>query len=164
MFCEMIPAKQENLLNRFIGETDGVPTRAQIDRLQSEMVKMPQARLDTDHYFVTGMYCRRVFRSAGTLIVGKVHKAPHFFMCASGEIVAWTDTGMRTLRAGDVIECKPGTKRVTLAMMDSVGITIHKTDNTDLDEIEAELIEPDAAALFDSRNQVKALTIEGEVS
>jgi hypothetical protein len=135
-------------------------TREQIDRLQAEMVKMPQAQLETEHYFVPGMYCRRVYRPAGTLIVGKVHKHPHFFLCAKGEIIAWTDQGMKKLQAGDVVECKPGTKRVTLAAQDSIGITIHKTDKTDLDEMEKELIEPDDLALFDSSNNLKQIISE----
>lgn len=134
------------------------PSREQIDQLQAEMVKMPQAELKTEHHFSPGMYLRKVFRPAGTLIVGKVHKQPHFFMCAAGEIIAWTETGMRTLRAGDVVESKPNTKRVTLAVTDAIGVTIHRTDKTDLDDIEAELIEPDTAALFDARNNVKELT------
>ena len=113
------------------------------------------------------MYCRRVFRPAGTLIVGKVHKAPHFFLCAMGEIIAWTESGMKKLRPGDVVECQPGTKRVTLAVTDAIGITIHKTDKTDLDEIETELIEPDDLALFDSSNKLKQIVgqmkaLEGE--
>jgi quercetin dioxygenase-like cupin family protein len=132
-------------------------SREQIDRLQSEMVKMPQAELVTEHYFSSGMYCRKVSRPAGTLIVGKVHKEHHFFLCAKGEIIAWTENGMKRLQAGDVVESKPGTKRVTLAVEDSIGITIHKTDKTDLDEIEAELIEPDTMALFDSNNQTLKL-------
>jgi hypothetical protein len=134
-------------------------SREQIDRLQSEMVNMPQAELVTEHYFSSGMYCRKVSRPAGTLIVGKVHKEPHFFLCAKGEIIAWTENGMKRLQAGDVVESKPGTKRVTLAVEDSIGITIHKTDKTDLDEIEAELIEPDTMALFDSNNNIKTLNI-----
>jgi hypothetical protein len=146
---------------------DHAPTREQIDRLQAEMVKMPPADLETEHFFSPGMYCRRVHRSAGTLIVGKVHKEPHFFMCAKGEIIAWTEAGMRKLQAGDVIESKPGTKRVTLAVTDAIGITIHRTDKTDLDEIEAELIEPDDTALFDSSNKLKQIVgqmkaLEGE--
>ena len=132
-------------------------SREQIDRLQSEMVKMPQAELVTEHYFSSGMYCRKVSRPAGTLIVGKVHKEHHFFLCAKGEIIAWTENGMKRLQAGDVVESKPGTKRVTLAVEDSIGITIHKTDKTDLDEIEAELIEPDTMALFDSNNKALKL-------
>lgn len=134
-----------------------VPTREQIERLQGEMVKMPQVELQTEHYFVPGMYCRRVFRPAGTLIVGKVHKQPHFFLCAKGEIIAWTEKGMKKLQAGDVVECQPGTKRVTLSTQDSIGVTIHKTDKTDLDEIETELVEPDNTALFDSGNNLKQI-------
>ena len=130
-------------------------SREQIDRLQSEMVKMPQVELATEHFFSPGMYCRKVTRPAGTLIVGKVHKAPHFFVCVKGEILAWSETGMRRMQAGDVIESQAGTKRVTLAVVDSIGMTIHKTDKTDLDEIEAELIEPDENALFNSQKNLK---------
>jgi quercetin dioxygenase-like cupin family protein len=133
------------------------PTRQQIDRLQAEMVKMPQVELQTEHFFSPGMYCRRVFRPAGTLIVGKVHKTPHFFLCAKGEIIAWTESGMRKLQAGDVVECQPGTKRVTLAVTDAIGVTIHKTEKINLDEIETELIEPDDSALFDSSNKLKQI-------
>lgn len=137
-------------------------SREQVERLQAEMVKMPQAELTTEHHFSPGMYMRKVFRPAGTLIVGKVHKEPHFFLCAKGEIIAWTENGMKRLQAGDVVESKPGTKRVTLAVTDAIGVTIHRTDKTDLDEIEAELIEPDTTALFDANNGIKTLKIEGE--
>ena len=137
------------------------PSREQIDLLQAEMVKMPQADLQTEHYFSeSGMYCRKVFRPAGTLIVGKVHKQHHLFLCAMGEIIAWTENGMKRLQAGDVVESRPGTKRVTLAVTDAIGVTVHRTDKTDLDEIEAELVEPDNTALFDSSNLLK---IAGEM-
>ena len=131
----------------------GIPSREDIERLQAEMAKLPQATLSTEHYFSdSGMYCRKLFRQAGTLIVGKVHKQDHLFICAMGEILVWTEQGVKTLKAGDVVESKAGTKRVTLALQDSIGITVHKTDKKDLDEIEAELIEPDESAMFDSGN------------
>ena len=132
-----------------------VPSRELIESLQHEMAKMPQVELETEHYFSGGMYCRKLMRPAGTLIVGKVHKKDHFFMCAKGEIMAWTENGMKKLCPGDIIESKAGTKRVTLALSDAIGITFHKTDKTDLDEIEAELIQPDNLALFDSQNKLK---------
>ena len=62
---------------------------------------------------------------------------------------------MRHMHAGDVIQSLPGTKRVTMAITDAIGITIHRTDKTDLDEIEAELIEPNDLALFDASNKLK---------
>lgn len=129
------------------------PTRDQIDLLQREMAKLPQAEFQTEHYFSeAGMYCRKVFRPAGAIIVGKVHKAPHLFICTLGEIKVWTETGTRVLKAGDVVETQPGTKRVTMALTDAIGITVHKTDTRDLDKLEAELVEPDESALFNSRN------------
>ena len=139
-----------------------IPSKEQIDKLQAEMIKMPQAQLETEHYFSEGMYCRKLTRPAGTLIVGKCHKKSHFFLCAKGEIIAWTESGMRRLQAGDIIESKPGTKRVTYAVSDAIGITVHKTDKTDLDEIETELIEPDETALFDSSNKLKEFVIEAQ--
>ena len=83
-------------------------------------------------------------------------------MCAMGEIITWTENGMKKLFPGDIIESKPGTKRVTFALSDAIGITVHKTDKTDLDEIEAELIEPDELALFDSSNKLKKIVIESQ--
>ena len=139
-----------------------VPTREEIERLQAEMVQMPQAEFETEHYFAGGMYCRKVARTAGTLIVGKIHKKEHFFLCAKGEIIAWNEGGMRHLYAGDVICSKPGTKRVTLAVTDAIGITFHKTNKTNLDKIEKELIEPDELALFDSSNKLKVEALEGK--
>jgi quercetin dioxygenase-like cupin family protein len=139
-----------------------VPTREEILRLQDEMAKMPQAELKTEHYFSQGMYCRKVFRKAGTIIVGKVHKKDHFFMCAQGQIIAWSEKGMVTLNAGDVLCSKSGTKRVTMAVTDAIGITVHKTNKTDLDKIEKELIEPDELALYDSSNNIKVKALEGK--
>jgi mannose-6-phosphate isomerase-like protein (cupin superfamily) len=135
--------------------TPETPTLEQINRLQGEMSKLPQQELPTEHYFSGGMYCRKLWRPAGTLIVGKVHKKDHFFVCAAGEIIAWSEKGMVTLKAGDIIESKAGTKRVTLAVQDSIGVTVHQTDKTDLEEIEAELIEPDNLAFFDAHNKLK---------
>ena len=120
---------------------------------------MPQIELPTEHYFAGGMYCRKVFRPAGTTIVGKVHKKAHLFLCAKGQILAWSETGMRTLNAGDVVESQPGTKRVTYAVEDSIGVTFHVTDKTDLDDIESELVEPDELALFDATNKLKLSNI-----
>lgn len=153
-------ASAQRMVESFASE---MTPRQKVERLQASMAQMPQVTdLDTEHYFVPGMYCRRLFRKAGTVIVGKVHLAPHFFMCASGEIAVMDGETVKTMRAGDVIECKPGTKRATLAITDAVGITIHKTDKIDLDEIESELIEPDHTALFDSSNVALAL-LHGEM-
>ena len=148
---------------------NNVPSREQIERLQMEMSQMPRADLQlaadamqTEHYFHAGMYARKLTRPAGTLIVGKVHKKDHFFLCAKGEIIAWTEGGMKHLYAGDIVQSRPGTKRVTLSVTDAIGITFHNSAETDLDKLEKELIEPDELALFDSSNKLKTLEIKGD--
>ena len=131
--------------------------RGRVQRLQAEMLKLPQAELPTEHYFANGMYARKLFRPAGTLIVGKDHKHEHIYMLMFGRLQVTTDDGVREIGPGEVIVSKPGTKRAVLALEDSCAVTVHRTDNTDLDAIEAEIIEPDDTALFDARNQVKGL-------
>ncbi len=132
-----------------------IPSRQQIERLQTEIAKLPQLELPTSHYFSGGMYCRKMRLPKDALLVGKVHKHAHFFMCMAGEMIVWTETGMRHLFAGDVVESEAGTKRTILCVTDAIGINVHRTDKTDLNEIEAELIEPDDTALFDAANTLK---------
>jgi mannose-6-phosphate isomerase-like protein (cupin superfamily) len=139
-----------------------VPTLAQIERLQHELAQVPQAELETEHYFSGGMYCRKLIAPAGLLVVGKMHKKEHFFMCAKGQIIAWSDNGMVTLNEGDVLCSKSGTKRVILSVTDSIYVTFHKTNKLNLDKIEKELIQPEGLALFDANNKLKVLALEGE--
>jgi hypothetical protein len=126
--------------------------------LQREMLKLPQLELQTNHYFADGMYAREIFRPAGCLIVGKVHKKEHFYIVTKGRIAVTTDEGVREISAPAVIVSKPGTKRAVLAIEDSVCMTVHRTENTDIDVIEAELVEADDIALFDAHNRLKELT------
>lgn len=132
-----------------------VTSRAQVERLQHEMEKFPQVELPPEHFFANGMYARKLSRPAGTLIAGKVHKHEHFFMLMTGDLEVWTEDGMKRIGPGTVIVSKPGTKRITLAHADSIAITVHRTDATDLDDIEAEIIEPEEGVLFDARNRLK---------
>src|SRR4051812_12898423 len=106
------------------------PSRDQVARLQAEMAQLPQVELPTDHFFSNGMYARRMAAPAGTVIVGKAHKAEHLFIVASGTIAVTTDVGVREVHAGEVICAKPGTKRVGMAITDVVVINVHRSNET----------------------------------
>jgi mannose-6-phosphate isomerase-like protein (cupin superfamily) len=135
--------------------TPHVPTKEQITKLQKEMSSLEQVELPTEHYFSGGVYCRKMTQPAGVLVVGKVHKKDHFFVCTEGEVIAWSEKGMVTLRAGDIIQSKAGTKRAILAVQHSVVTTFHQTDKTTVEEAEADLVEPDETALFDAFNNLR---------
>lgn len=128
-----------------------------VQALQEAMRDLPQAALDTQHFFADGMYARVLYRPVGTLIVGKVHRREHFYIVAKGVVSVATENGTVIYRAGDIVVSLPGTKRAVFALEDSVCMTIHRTKRKNLDRIEKELVEPDERALYDSRNKVRML-------
>ena len=128
---------------------------SKIQSLQAEVSKLPQYEPETRHYFADGMYCREVFRIAGSLVVGKVHKKEHFYIVADGIVAVVTDEGMKEIEGPKVIISKPGTKRAVYALTDATCITVHRTDKTDLEEVEAELVEDDENSMYGVGNKLK---------
>ena len=130
-------------------EVDGArpPTREQIIKLEQALKTLPQLEIQTNHYNVAGLYAREIHIPAGTLLTGKVHKAEHLNIVSKGEIIVWTENGMKRIKAPFVLPSYPGAKRVGLALVDTTWVTIHATDKTDPAEIEAELIEDGVPAL-----------------
>lgn len=129
-----------------------VPTRSDIEALQREMSRFPQATVETEHFFADGMYCRKVSRKAGTLVVGAVHKKEHFFMVIHGKLSFISEHGRETVEAPHICISKPGTKRVTFAHTDSIAITVHQVSSTDIKEIERELTEDDPSSMYGTGN------------
>lgn len=127
------------------------PTREMIQRLEGMLKTLPQLEIQTNHYFAGGMYAREIVIPAGTLLTGKVHKAEHLNIVSKGEIIVWTEDGMRQIKAPFVLPSRAGAKRVGLALVDTVWVTLHVTKKTDLAEIEAEFIEDDAAPALEGQ-------------
>lgn len=134
-----------------------IVSRAKIDQLHAVMATMPQApAFETVHFFAGGMYCRKIMIPADTTIVSKVHKSEHLFIGCSGELKVSGQGADYTLRSGDVIPSKIGTKRAVYAVTDVVCITVHKTDLTTIDGLEDELIEDDGLSMYDVNNHPKS--------
>jgi quercetin dioxygenase-like cupin family protein len=129
--------------------------RPKVLALEEALRNVPQVELDTKHYFASGMYLRALEIRAGVTIVGKVHKAEHFFVMLKGKLAVTVDEEVQVLEAGAIISSGPGTKRAVHALEDCLCITVHRTDKIDLDEIELEVIEPDIKALYNSGNRLK---------
>lgn len=123
-----------------------VPTRAQIVALERHLLDMPALELEPVHHFAKGIYARELRIPAGTVLTGKVHRTEHLNVLSSGDITVWTEDGMKRLQAPATMVSRPGTKRVGYAHTDTVWITIHGTNETDLDALEAELIDNDLLA------------------
>ena len=124
--------------------------------LQAELSKLPQYQPETKHYFHGGMYCREVFRHAGVLVVGAVHKKEHFYLIVSGTVAITDGEGqVQEVTGPHLFQSKPGTKRAVYAVTDALCMTFHATESQTIEEAEAELVEPDPDSIYASGNLIK---------
>jgi hypothetical protein len=135
--------------------------RQKVDSLQQELSKLPQYEPETKHYFHGGMYCREVFRHAGVLVVGAVHKKEHFYLIVSGTVqITDGEGGAKEVTGPHLFHSKPGTKRAVYAVTDTLCMTFHATESKTVDEAEAELVEVDPDSMYSLGNQIKHAEIE----
>lgn len=100
-----------------------------------------------EHFFISGIYMRKLTIAAGTVLVGKTHATEHLVVVASGRILVYgEECGTKELVAGQCFVSGPGSKRAGYALEDTVFINIHSnpTDEKDLDALEAINIVPEA--------------------
>jgi hypothetical protein len=131
-----------------------------VQTLQVEVSKLPQYEPETKHYFHGGMYCREVFRHAGVLVVGAVHKKEHFYLIVSGTVAITTDDGVQEVTGPHLFSSKPGTKRAVYAVTDALCMTFHAIEAKTVEEAEAELVEAEPNSMYSLGNQVKHQSLE----
>lgn len=120
---------------------------------ERELAKLPQAEADLHHHFAPGVYAREQRIPAGTILTGKIHKTEHLSIIAKGKIAVVWPGGKEIFSAPHVMVSKPGAKRAGYALEDTVWITVHVTEHTDLEKIENEVIAKD----FDEVDRLEAL-------
>ena len=127
-----------------------------VSALQAELSKLPQYQPETRHYFHGGMYCREVFRHAGVLVVGAVHRREHFYLIVSGTVAITDGEGnVQEVTGPYLFQSKPGTKRAVLALTDTLCMTFHALGATTVEEAEAELVEPEPDSRYAPGNLIK---------
>ncbi|MBB6578941.1 quercetin dioxygenase-like cupin family protein [Comamonas odontotermitis] len=116
--------------------------RTKLMRLQEAMLADSTTQVETPvtHHFAHGTYAREMFIPAGVTVVGKIHKHHSLNVLLSGDVSVLTESGIRRVAPGEVVESFPGIKRAAYAHVDSRWLTIHGTHDTDLERIENEFI------------------------
>ncbi len=95
-----------------------------------------------NHFFAPGLYARSLARRAGSFIIGHRHKKEHLNILLTGRLRIYMDGAVSEISGPSVpFISKAGVRKATLALEDSVLITFHPTNETDLDKLEEELIE-----------------------
>jgi hypothetical protein len=138
--------------------------RAEILKIEKTISECPQAyfgdneRCPLFHSFADGVYVREIQIPAGELLVGKIHRHSHPNFLLHGKVTVITEEGgQETLTAPCYMISPAGTKRAVYVHEDCSWVTVHVTDETDLEKIEEYVIAKDYDDDALTANQVKAL-------
>ena len=95
------------------------------------------------HSYGDGCYIREITMPKGMLLTSKMHNKKHPYFVLSGDVSVMTENGnIVRIKAPYHGMTEPGTKRLVFINEETVWVTVHKTDKTDLKEIEEEIIVP----------------------
>lgn len=109
-----------------------------------------RTELDTEHYFAEGVYVRSLHIPKGVCVVGKIHKTEHMCFLMKGSLLVATEDGEKIVTAPHIVVSPPGTKRLGLALEDTLWVNIHPTYEKDLAKIEEQFIEPETELALDN--------------
>lgn len=103
---------------------------------EAEMKLQPQVELRVEHDFSFGVYARTVYIPKGVALTGHIHKYQNLNILIKGKMSVLVNDQMQTIEAPFKVISPPGTKRIAWALEDSIWMTIHGTNEIDLDKIE----------------------------
>lgn len=132
-------------------------SRERVERLEHQIVQLPQVNCPVWHFFGPGLYARKMLIPKGTVLTGAVHKTEHLCII-SGDIEVTTDEGARRITdAHAILSSKPGVKRAGYAHEDTFWTTVHATTETDLDKLVEELTESKRDELLGGAENLQAI-------
>ena len=118
--------------------------RENVMTLQDAVSRLPGAMFGDcfplKHSFADGLYVREIFIPKKNLIISKIHKFSHPCFMLKGDISVLSENGVKRFSQPSFFISPSGAKRVGYAHEDTWWITIHKTEETDLDKIEKDVI------------------------
>ena len=115
-------------------------TMPEILQIEQEILKLPQVECPVTHYQIEGVYVRSMFIHAGTMLTGKIHNKENIAILAQGTIRITNGSESYVLTAPHILVDRPGVKRLGYAETDVTFITVHRTDNVEIEALEKELV------------------------
>lgn len=127
----------------------GGATRESVLALQAAMLAMaPAVPPEPVHFHAEGLYGRMIVLKAGHAYVGKEHARSHMFVMIDGEMeVTMPDGFVHHMAGHHVLVSQAHRKSAFHVIRDTILLTVHHTQYTDLDDIEADLIVPEQGIL-----------------
>ena len=128
----MLPCQQENE----IVPSENFGLTIPVDDFCGELLKHEQVDCPVIHRFGPGIYIREFSVPAGTFVVGHYHKTDHMNVFLKGRVTMLNEDGTTSdLKAPVVFTGGPG-RKMGLVTEDMVQLTIHATEETDIETLE----------------------------
>jgi hypothetical protein len=103
------------------------------------LLDYPQVEMTVTHYQIDGVYVRSLFIPKDVILTGRIHNKESIAILAQGTIKVCNGLETKTLTAPHIMIDQPGVKRIGYALEDCVFITVHRTDESEIERIEDEL-------------------------
>lgn len=138
-----------------VPSAEEIASASDVERLEYQLAQMPDGYFPTEHLFLSGMYIRKIFMPAGSLLTSMKHKTNHPFVIASGKLRVMDQAGVVEYEAPFVGVTEAGTKRVLYIHEDTTWLTFHANPEniSDPDEMVEYLTYPNENPLFDNDNK-----------
>jgi len=127
-------------------ELDGSNFIEQVERIENLLINSNSPdifvgnsdELPLKHSFSDGIYTREIFIRKGMLAIGKIHKSDHTFFLMKGKLLLCTEEGVKEIEAPFYGNAIAGTKRVAVALEDTVFVNVHPNPNniTEIEKLE----------------------------
>jgi hypothetical protein len=114
-------------------EPDGSNFRMQVEYLENlllnsdspDIYKGNSDELPLKHLFSEGIYTREIFIKKGMFAIGKIHKHNHTFFLMKGKLLLFSEDGVKEIEAPYYGNATAGTKRVAIALEDTIFVNVH---------------------------------------
>ena len=127
-------------------EPDGSNFIEQVERIEALFINSGSSdifvgnsdELPLTHSFSDGIYTREIFIRKGMFAIGKIHKSDHTFFLMKGKLLLCSEDGAKEIDAPFYGTASAGTKRVAIALEDTVFVNVHPNPNNiqDIEKLE----------------------------
>ncbi len=124
-------------------DKDFAAMNARFDIAEAELANSGLDLIDfpLEHTFTKGLYSRKIFMPAGSLLTSKIHMTEHQFAILQGEATIWNPyDGTQLLKAPHTGVTRPGTRRMLFIHSDMIFVTYHPTDKNTPTEVEDDIL------------------------
>lgn len=140
-----------------------VLTPERVKRLETALLKLPQAAIVTEHIFNDGVYERKITIPPWTILTGAEHKTAYRVRVEKGTIAVTTDAGVKIVTAPAEFDAPAGAQRAGRVFDDEV-VWVDIYDNpdncTDISVLESRLYVVPDVGLANSRTAVQKARVD----